>query len=80
MVTVFLLRRGETRRNKLDESWGRTQVPLGTDGIQQIRPSDDADDEGGISDWVSLDKQVTDTLSHTLVRTLILVSLHSHDC
>ena len=59
---------------------GRTQVPLGTDGIQQIRPSDDADDEGGISDWVSLDKQVTDTLSHTLVRTLILVSLHSHYC
>ena len=32
------------------------------------RPSDDAGDEGGISDWVSLNKQVTDPKSHTLVR------------
>ena len=29
--------------------------------------SDDAGDEGGISDWVSLNEQVTDTKSHTLV-------------
>jgi hypothetical protein len=31
-------------------------------------PSDDAGDEGGISDWVSLDLQATDPKSHTLVR------------
>ncbi|HEY9502580.1 MAG TPA: hypothetical protein VIR01_13190 [Pyrinomonadaceae bacterium] len=35
------------------------------------RPSDDAGDEGGISDWVSLNEQVTDTKSHTLVRNLV---------
>jgi hypothetical protein len=37
-------------------------------GTIPVDPSDDADDEGGISDWVSLNKQVTDTMSHTLVR------------
>jgi len=31
--------------------------------------SDDAGDEGGISDWVSLNKQATDPKSHTLVRS-----------
>ena len=29
------------------------------------RPSDDAGDEGGISDWVSLNLQATDPMSHT---------------
>ena len=37
-------------------------------GTIPVDPSDDADDEGGISDWVSLNEQVTDTKSHTLVR------------
>jgi len=32
------------------------------------RPSDDAGDEGGISDCVSLNEQATDPKSHTLVR------------
>jgi broad specificity phosphatase PhoE len=36
MVTVFLLRHGETAWNKLGRVMGRTQVPLGADGIQQI--------------------------------------------
>lgn len=39
-------------------------------GTIPVDPSDDADDEGGISDWVSLNEQVTDTKSHTLVRIL----------
>jgi len=34
-------------------------------------PSDDAGDEGGISDWVSLNKQATDPNSHTLVKSLL---------
>ena len=37
MVTVFLLRHGETPWNKLGRIMGRTQVPLGADGIQQIQ-------------------------------------------
>jgi broad specificity phosphatase PhoE len=37
MVTVFLLRHGETAWNKLGRVMGRTQVPLGTDGVQQIQ-------------------------------------------
>ena len=37
MVTVFLLRHGETAWNKLGRVMGRTQVPLGADGIQQIQ-------------------------------------------
>ena len=37
MVTVFLLRHGETAWNKLGRIMGRTQVPLGADGIQQIQ-------------------------------------------
>ena len=36
-------------------------------GSIPVDPSDDAGDEGGISDWVSLNEQVTDTKSHTLV-------------
>ena len=36
-------------------------------GTIPVDPSDDADDEGGISDWVSLNKQATDPKSHTLV-------------
>ena len=39
-------------------------------GTIPVDPSDDAGDEGGISDWVSLNEQVTDTKSHTLVRIL----------
>jgi hypothetical protein len=39
-------------------------------GTIPVDPSDDADDEGGISDWVSLNKQATDPKSHTLVRIL----------
>ena len=37
MLTVFLLRHGETAWNKLGRVMGRTQVPLGADGIQQIQ-------------------------------------------
>ncbi|HEU5465043.1 MAG TPA: histidine phosphatase family protein [Candidatus Binatia bacterium] len=37
MVTVFLLRHGETAWNKLGRVMGRTQVPLGADGVQQIQ-------------------------------------------
>jgi hypothetical protein len=37
-------------------------------GTIPVDPSDDAGDEGGISDSVSLNKQATDTKSHTLVR------------
>src|SRR5687768_7079587 len=37
MVTVFLLRHGETAWNKLGRVMGRTKVPLGADGIQQIQ-------------------------------------------
>lgn len=37
MVTVFLLRHGETPWNKLGRVMGRTQVPLGADGIEQIK-------------------------------------------
>jgi broad specificity phosphatase PhoE len=37
MVTVFLLRHGETAWNKLGRIMGRSQVPLGADGIQQIK-------------------------------------------
>lgn len=37
-------------------------------GTIPVDPSDDAGDEGGISDWVSLNKQATDPKSHTLVR------------
>jgi broad specificity phosphatase PhoE len=37
MVTVFLLRHGETAWNKLGRVMGRSQVPLGADGIQQIK-------------------------------------------
>jgi broad specificity phosphatase PhoE len=37
MVTVFLLRHGETGWNKLGRVMGRTQVPLGADGVQQIQ-------------------------------------------
>jgi broad specificity phosphatase PhoE len=37
MVTVFLLRHGETAWNKLGRVMGRTQVPLGADGIEQIK-------------------------------------------
>jgi broad specificity phosphatase PhoE len=36
MLTVFLLRHGETAWNKLGRVMGRSQVPLGADGIQQI--------------------------------------------
>ena len=39
-------------------------------GTIPVDPSDDAGDEGGISGWVSLNEQVTDTKSHTLVRIL----------
>jgi hypothetical protein len=39
-------------------------------GTIPVDPSDDAGDEGGISDWVSLNKQATDPKSHTLVRIL----------
>jgi broad specificity phosphatase PhoE len=37
MVTVFLLRHGQTAWNKQGRVMGRTQVPLDTDGIQQIQ-------------------------------------------
>ena len=37
MVIVFLLRHGETAWNKNGRVMGRTQVPLGADGIQQIK-------------------------------------------
>jgi broad specificity phosphatase PhoE len=37
MITVFLLRHGETAWNKLGRVMGRSQVPLGDDGIQQIK-------------------------------------------
>jgi broad specificity phosphatase PhoE len=37
MLTVFLLRHGETAWNKLGRVMGRSQVPLGADGIQQIQ-------------------------------------------
>jgi broad specificity phosphatase PhoE len=37
MVTVFLLRHGETAWNKSGRVMGRTQVPLGADGIHQIK-------------------------------------------
>jgi broad specificity phosphatase PhoE len=37
MVTVFLLRHGETAWNKRGRVMGRSQVPLGADGIQQIQ-------------------------------------------
>jgi broad specificity phosphatase PhoE len=37
MVTVFLLRHGETAWNKLGRVMGRTQVPLGADGIEQMK-------------------------------------------
>ena len=37
MVTFFLLRHGETAWNKLGRVMGRSQVPLGADGIQQIK-------------------------------------------
>ena len=37
MVTIFLLRHGETAWNKLGRVMGRSQVPLGDDGIQQIK-------------------------------------------
>jgi broad specificity phosphatase PhoE len=37
MVTVFLLRHGETGWNKQGRIMGRTQVPLGAEGIQQIK-------------------------------------------
>jgi broad specificity phosphatase PhoE len=37
MVTVFLLRHGETAWNKRGRVMGRRQVPLGADGIQQIQ-------------------------------------------
>jgi broad specificity phosphatase PhoE len=37
MVTVFLLRHGETEWNKLGRVMGRSQVPLDADGIQQIQ-------------------------------------------
>ena len=37
MVTVFVLRHGETAWNKLGRVMGRTQVPLGADGVQQIQ-------------------------------------------
>ena len=36
MVTVFLLRHGETAWNKRGRVMGRSQVPLGANGIQQI--------------------------------------------
>ena len=38
-------------------------------GTIPVDPSDDAGDEGGISDWVSLKLQATDPKSHTPVRT-----------
>jgi hypothetical protein len=38
-------------------------------GTIPVAPSDDAGDEGGISDWVSLNKRATDPKSHTLVKT-----------
>jgi len=37
-------------------------------GTIPVDPSDDAGDKGGISGWLSLNEQVTDTKSHTLVR------------
>jgi broad specificity phosphatase PhoE len=37
MVTVLLLRHGETAWNKRGRVMGRSQVPLGADGIQQIQ-------------------------------------------
>ncbi|HEX5020965.1 MAG TPA: histidine phosphatase family protein, partial [Candidatus Binatia bacterium] len=37
MVTVFLLRHGETAWNKSGRVMGRTQVPLGADGVRQIQ-------------------------------------------
>ena len=37
MVTVFLLRHGETAWNKRGRVMGRTQVPLDADGIKQIQ-------------------------------------------
>ena len=37
MITVFLLRHGETAWNKLGRVMGRSQVPLGVYGIQQIK-------------------------------------------
>ena len=40
-------------------------------GTIPVDPSDDAGDEGGISDWVSLNKQATDPNSHTLVKSLL---------
>jgi len=39
-------------------------------GTIPVDPSDDAGDEGGISDWVSLNEQATDPKSHTLVKNL----------
>jgi len=38
-------------------------------GTIPVDPSDDAGDEGGISDWVRLNKQATDPERHTLSRT-----------
>ena len=46
-------------------------------GTIPVDPSDDAGDEGGISDWVSLNEQVTDTKSHTLVKNSLQDSLRS---
>ena len=43
------------------------RIPVREYGTIPVDPSDDAGDEGGISDWVSLNEQVTDTKSHTLV-------------
>ncbi len=37
MVTVFLLRHGQTGWNKSGRIMGRSQVPLGADGIEQIK-------------------------------------------
>jgi broad specificity phosphatase PhoE len=37
MLTVFLLRHGQTAWNKQGRVMGRTQVPLDADGIQQIQ-------------------------------------------
>ena len=46
-------------------------------GTIPVDPSDDADDEGGISDWVSLNQQVTDTKSHPFVRILFTAFFRS---
>jgi hypothetical protein len=43
------------------------RIPVREYGTIPVDPSDDAGDEGGISDCVSLNEQVTDTKSHTLV-------------